>query len=179
VVFHWDSGTRVRVFLGDEPATRAEALASAFDAAAQAWTAAAPLAEVRFVRAASAAGADVVIAWSDGPFPVETEGCPPSGGALGVTTFCLTPERDAFLTYPLVGGAPGDVRFLVTISPTLFENAVVLRRLVTHEIGHTLGLFQHSPNPPDLMFGGALSADVPTEADRATLFTLYHTESDL
>jgi len=178
LVFHWEPGTRVRVHVAAEPAERAQALADAFDAAAAAWAVAAPLAEVTFARAA-AASADVVLAWSDGPFPVETTGCPPAGSGGGATTFCLTPENDGFVPYPLSGGGASDVLFLVTISPTLSADPVLMRRLVTHEVGHALGLFQHSPNADDLMFGGSLVADAPTDADRATFYTLYHTPSDL
>lgn len=179
LVFHWEPGTRVRVHVAAEPAGRAQVLADAFDAAAAAWAVTAPLAEVTLARTASASAADVVLAWSDGPFPVQTAACPPTGGGGGATTFCLTAESDAFVPYPPSGGGDGDVLFLVTISPTLAEDPVVMRRLVTHEIGHALGLFQHSPNADDLMFGGSLVADAPTEADRATFFTLYHTPSDL
>jgi predicted Zn-dependent protease len=179
LVFHWASGTRVRVFVASEPASRAQGLADAFTAAARAWTVAAPLGEIVVERASSIATADVVVAWSDGPFPVATQDCTPSTGAAGVTTFCLTPDNGAFVRFPAADGGASDVIFLITISPAIAEDAVVRRRLVTHEIGHALGLFQHSPNAADLMFGGQLSVDAPSEADRATFYALYHTPSDL
>ena len=150
-----------------------------FAAAAQAWTVAAPLGEVVVERASSIAAADVVVAWSDVPFPVATQDCVPSIGAAGVTTFCLTPDNSEFVRFPAPDGGATDVIFLITISPAIAEDAVLRRRLVTHEIGHALGLFQHSQSPGDLMFGGQISVDAPSEADRATFYALYHTPSDL
>lgn len=179
LVFHWGSGAQVRVFVAEEPAERAAALEDAFGAAVAAWATAAPLAEFALRRASSVAEADVVLAWADGPFPVQTGACLPSGGGGGATTFCLTPSSDAFVRYPLAGGAASDVIFLVTISASIASDGTLLRRLVAHEMGHALGLFQHSPNPGDLMFGGELVPDLPTEADRATIFALYHTPRDL
>lgn len=48
------------------------------------------------------------------------------------------------------------------------------RMVTTHELGHTLGIFTHSPDPDDLMYAtprrGTLSPD-----DRYTLQRLYHT----
>ncbi|MFI5236275.1 MAG: hypothetical protein ACHQXA_11235, partial [Gemmatimonadales bacterium] len=42
-----------------------------------------------------------------------------------------------------------------------------------HELGHSLGLFQHSPNPTDLMFANPVVAG-PSGADAATVLFLYH-----
>jgi hypothetical protein len=179
LVFHWGPGAQVRVFVSEEPAGRAAALADAFDAATAAWATAAPFGEFTIRRATSVAAADVVLAWADGPFPVQTAECLPSGGGLGLTTFCLTADNEDFVRFPVSGGGQSDVFFLVTISASIVDDQTLLRRLVTHELGHALGLFRHSPNPGDLMFGGELVPDLPTEADRATIFALYHSPRDL
>ncbi|MEN8376564.1 MAG: hypothetical protein ABFS34_14045 [Gemmatimonadota bacterium] len=178
LVFHWGAGASVRVFVADAPG-REGALTTAFDAAANIWEANAPFAEFSVSRASSAGAADVVLTWIDGPFAVQTAECLPSGASLGTTTFCLTAGNDAIVPYPIQGGGSSGVLFLVTISGSVATDASLLRRLVTHEIGHALGLFQHSPDAADLMFGGELTADEPTDADRATIFTLYHSSRDL
>jgi hypothetical protein len=49
---------------------------------------------------------------------------------------------------------------------------------VTHEIGHTIGLFQHSPNPEDVMYRLPTVA-TPTIHDKATAFYLYKGPSQL
>ena len=48
---------------------------------------------------------------------------------------------------------------------------------MTHELGHTMGLFKHSPNPNDLMAPDPISG--PTARDRNTVQQLYHFEPDL
>ena len=64
LVFHWNPGERVRVYLSPEPADRAAALGNAFDVAVASWSPATPLGEVVIERATSAAAADVVVAWA-------------------------------------------------------------------------------------------------------------------
>jgi predicted Zn-dependent protease len=48
---------------------------------------------------------------------------------------------------------------------------------VTHELGHAMGLFKHSPNPNDLMAPDPVSG--PSTRDRNTVQQLYHFEADL
>jgi predicted Zn-dependent protease len=45
---------------------------------------------------------------------------------------------------------------------------------LTHEIGHTLGLLQHSTEPTDLM-AAQPTARAPSTRDRMTAEVLYHT----
>lgn len=42
-----------------------------------------------------------------------------------------------------------------------------------HELGHTLGLFQHSPDSADLMYADP-QVDAPSAADASTVLFLYH-----
>lgn len=49
---------------------------------------------------------------------------------------------------------------------------------VVHEIGHSLGIFRHSPNPNDLMYFDP-SVALPSDRDRATAEVLYHVPSTL
>jgi hypothetical protein len=48
----------------------------------------------------------------------------------------------------------------------------------THEIGHAIGIFGHSPEPGDVMHDDPTAA-VPTHRDVATVRTLYRGPSDL
>ncbi|MFL5494402.1 MAG: hypothetical protein ACJ8DC_08475 [Gemmatimonadales bacterium] len=48
----------------------------------------------------------------------------------------------------------------------------------THELGHSLGIFRHSPTPTDLMFGDP-TVSQPSERDRNTAEVLYHVPSTL
>lgn len=48
-----------------------------------------------------------------------------------------------------------------------------LRTVATHELGHTMGLFQHSPDSTDIM-ATVPTADALTEADVATVLSAYH-----
>jgi predicted Zn-dependent protease len=48
----------------------------------------------------------------------------------------------------------------------------------THELGHSLGIFAHSPNPEDIMYADPV-VTTPSPRDRATAELAYHTEPSL
>ena len=51
--------------------------------------------------------------------------------------------------------------------------------LVMHELGHVLGLAQHSPNPGDLMTANPLDRNEPNARDRASVQLLYQLQADI
>jgi len=53
-----------------------------------------------------------------------------------------------------------------------------LSRVAAHEVGHSLGLFQHSTDPTDLMYGVPAVRE-PSSRDRRTVEVLYHTPRNL
>jgi predicted Zn-dependent protease len=88
------------------------------------------------------------------------------GACIGRTDF----QIDS--THTLVGPFRAWVVPMAAADPTALAGCY--RMVTTHEIGHTLGIFRHSPDPDDLMYPtprrGTLSPD-----DRYTLQRLYHT----
>lgn len=178
-VLRWPVGTTVRVHVAaDAEAARTAQLESALTHAIDAWNDAALYGEVQLARTSTVESADAVLLFSSTAPPLDLSGCP-RGGALAVTTFCLDPQQPSRLAIlPLLNGGGGRVKFLITIAGVVSDDEL-LRRLVTHELGHVLGIAQHSPRSSDLMYGGTLTTAFPSAADRATLTLLYHTRPDI
>jgi hypothetical protein len=65
----------------------------------------------------------------------------------------------------------------IYINPLLAPGAAGLEEClaltVVHELGHSLGIFRHSPNPADLMYLNP-TVQLPSERDRTTAEILYH-----
>ena len=65
----------------------------------------------------------------------------------------------------------------IFIDPVLPEDEpatqTCLALTTIHELGHALGIFQHSPNPDDIMFADP-RVEAPSAKDRATIEALYH-----
>jgi len=57
--------------------------------------------------------------------------------------------------------------------PNAPDFTACLRTVVAHELGHTLGLFQHSPDSLDLMFTDP-TVDAPSDRDIGTAVSAYH-----
>jgi hypothetical protein len=49
---------------------------------------------------------------------------------------------------------------------------------VTHELGHAIGIFSHSPDPADIMFSDPVVSAL-SESDRATAEVAYHSNPNL
>jgi hypothetical protein len=176
VVLRWPNASRIRVFLN--PATNPDLdplLRDAFRVGSTAWENATLYSDYAFAQVGVPEAADVIITWSGAPLPVETAQCPPGGG-FAFTTFCVSPERNRLVPFPLRESAmPSRVRFLVTIRESSATNASRVRSLIAHELGHVLGIVQHSPNSQDLMFTDPVAREVPNTRDRVTVQLLYQT----
>jgi predicted Zn-dependent protease len=177
-VMRWPSASRIAIYVNPAPeAARTSVLTDAFTQGATAWEAASLYATYSFAAANSPQEADVILTWSDVPAPVVTANCQPSGGAA-FTTFCL--EGNHLFVYPLTNSQQqSHVRFIVTVRASEAGNATRVRTLVMHELGHVLGLAQHSPNPGDLMFANPLDRSEPNARDRASVQLLYQLQADI
>jgi predicted Zn-dependent protease len=177
-VLRWPIGSTARVYAApDVDAARTAQLQAALQQAIAVWNAAALYGEVQLQQTTDVANADAVLLFSSTSPPVNLSGCP-RGSGLAITTFCLdAQDQNRLALLPLQSGG-GRVKFLVTVSSVVTDEELV-RRLVTHELGHVLGIGQHSPNSSDLMYGNTLTTGIPSAADRATLQLLYHTQTDI
>ena len=115
--------------------------------------------------------ADVVIGFSVVPAIRSVRLFSRAPGCSGVTSFP-----------PLVGSTitlPFRVRIVnQSVDPTSPQAQSCFAITVAHELGHTMGLFQESLDPNDLMYGIDPTTG-PSARDRNTVQQLYHFPSDL
>lgn len=182
-VLRWPSGTRIRVHVEGAAGTREEGLTSAFEEGAAEWNRHALYGEYEVVRASSVLDADVLLRWSDELAPVDLTDCTPLV-SVAVTTFCLDDEDatrlESFPLLPPNDDVASDVRIVISVLGTQVSQPYsVVRGLVTHEIGHALGIAQHSSHPNDLMAAGEVTRVTLSARDAATIQILYHTVPDI
>jgi hypothetical protein len=180
-VLRWPSGTRVRVHVAGVAGAREDLLSAGLASGAAEWNRHALYGEYEVVRASSLGAADVVLRWSDEPSPVDMAECAPQL-ASAVTTFCLSDDDPSRLhVFPLVVDpqSASSVRFVITLLGTQSGSSEAVSRLVLHELGHVLGIGQHSPDAGDLMAAGVPTRDSLSSADIATIQILYHTRPDI
>ena len=120
--------------------------------------------------------ADVIVRLAPAPPP----GPKPSAGRLGSM---LLPQCDGATDLDTVA-----TRFELRIPLHVYVNPLVasndpdlarcLRVTTAHELGHSLGIFQHSTDANDLMFS-APAVDALSKRDINTVQTLYHFPPDM
>lgn len=164
-VFHWPADhLPVRFYIDDRGPMRtlmSEGLA--------AWQAQFLYGEWRATLEPDSNRADVIVRWG-GPVPPNV---PPDEGApvfacSGLTQIVIDSATDA-VERPMrvsVNELTG------TFTPE--QRVACYARVLTHEIGHTLGLFQHSAQIDDLMAAQPI-VRTPSARDRMTAEVLYHT----
>ncbi len=180
LVMRWPSATRIRVFVQAGATDQlTDLLYASVRQAAMAWEAVSLFGDYSFALVGAPEQADVIVSWSTAVRPVEIAECLPFGGAA-ITTFCLTAEGDRLKPFPLRNSTlMSSVRFLVTIRESEALNSARVRTLVTHELGHVLGIAAHSPNQQDLMFSDPIIRDAPNARDRTTVQILYQTRPNI
>ena len=120
---------------------------------------------------ADSTAADVIVRWQDS---VPADVPPDTAGALGACDGVTTYVVDS--TKTMTG--PEHVSLRVRLGYTFPQIAACFRRVVTHELGHSLGILSHSPATTDLMYGTP-AIERPTERDRNTAQVVYHTPATI
>jgi hypothetical protein len=117
------------------------------------------------------ATADVQVVLDGGaPTAAPLTGAPPVASCSGSTS------ADLASATKLAGPILIRIRWFSGFAPADVANCIA--RVAAHEIGHSLGLFQHSTDPGDLMYGVPATRE-PSARDRRTAEILYHTPRDL
>jgi len=114
--------------------------------------------------------ADVIVVWADSAPPDVPPDAGPPVKACGGITLASTDTSGVRLDGPL----HTELTVLLGTVYTSAQVAACMQRTTLHEIGHTLGLFQESPDSQDIMYTTP-SATAPSDADRWTVQKLYHT----
>jgi predicted Zn-dependent protease len=117
------------------------------------------------------AHADVVVLLQGGTPPgAPLTSAPPVNACDGSTT---TNQADAaHLSGPII------IRIRWTPGNQPEDIANCLARVTAHEIGHSLGLLQHSTDPADLMYSVPV-VSLLSQRDVSTAQTLYHTQPNV
>jgi hypothetical protein len=124
--------------------------------------------EFRGVTVDDSLGADVIIRWAGAvPPDVPPDPGPPVFACGGVTQLSIdsTNTLDDYVRVGIsVFGGFSDGQVAACVS-----------RVAMHELGHVLGLLQHSPDTTDLMHSSP-RVRAASDRDRRTVEVLYHTE---
>jgi len=182
LIYHWPLGRTISIYAGDGGVTGDRDLRAAITAGAAGWMDAIYYREFDIRLVDSPGAADVTFHFDTVPPVVDTDGC--EGvllGAGGVTYFCVDEALTTILPLPFVeSSSRSRVKFDVTISsdPVRIPTRERFFAIVAHEIGHVLGIANHSNDPNDLMFPAPRVGD-PSSRDAQTLRWLLHQPSDL
>lgn len=169
-VFHWPASRIPVRFFTDPRGDLPDLVARGLDI----WQRQFLYGEFRGTIVGDSATADVIVSWTGNvPAPAPPDSGPPVYACSGVTQLNVDSTYEALsgplhvFLWTIPGGAysPGQVR-------------ACLQRTAVHELGHVLGLLQHSPDSLDIMAAPPRVRE-PSDGDRRTVQTLYHTPPTL
>jgi hypothetical protein len=180
LVYRWPVGRTISVYVDPTGAPADGSLRTAVARGTEAWRDVIHYREFAWRLVSDPSDADVIVHVSAAPLLVEPTGCSYDAGGGGYTYFCPSegPGVDTALTLPLRSGRPGRVKVDLRVDPARVNGQAGLVSLVTHELGHVLGLGAHSNEPADVMFG-APTATVPSARDARTLRYVLHQPADI
>lgn len=136
------------------------------------WQGAFVYGEVRTELVADSATADVIVRNEIATkLPAGFRLAGSADGCLGQTDFDA--DVDAGELYP-----PFRIRVWAQTTPDNPALAACYRATVLHELGHALGIFEHSPSSDDVMNVNPTRSDL-SERDRATIEAVYHLPTTL
>jgi hypothetical protein len=106
-------------------------------------------------------------------------------GGFSVTRLesMLAPQCEGGTDFDLPVGSreiqpPVRIFINLRVVPTALDVERCLALTTTHELGHAIGIFAHSPVATDLMYADP-AVPGPSDRDRATAELVYHTEPTL
>ncbi|MBI1966991.1 MAG: matrixin family metalloprotease [Gemmatimonadetes bacterium] len=165
-VFHWPAARLPVRFYADQRGH----MRALVDRALQAWESQFLYGEFRGVLVPDSTDADVIVLWADSvPPDVPPDTGTPVFACSGVTTFSFDGTGTA-----IAGPLHAEVGVRIGQSYSDAQIAACVRRIAIHEVGHTLGLFGHSPYRGDVMWAQD-TVSLPSQSDRLTVEVLYHT----
>lgn len=176
-LYRWADGRRVNVYV--VPAvTGPYDLDASVNAAISRWNAVPRGDRFTLQRTNNSAAANVIVFERTSPMPVSPSSCAyaTSGGA-GYTYICPVNGRAAVL--PLVGtGSTGATTVLVRIDMGRTGSREQFDAVVTHELGHAVGIGGHSDSESDVMFGSPRTSTI-SGRDTQTLRWLLAQAADV
>ena len=167
--FHWPrSRLPVRVYTEDSLS-----LPAYVEAGLQTWEAAFLYGEFDSEVVADSNVADIVV----------RVGSPIKVGFSASFGRVAAPECEGGTGFDLPGGSSQiQVPIRVFVNPRFDPAspgvAECLALTVTHELGHAMGIFAHSPDPDDIMFSDPVVSEL-SRSDRSTVERAYHLEPNL
>ena len=184
-VYHWQRGRTIAIYVQEGGGPDGFDIVRATQEAAARWNAAATLGEFALVTTGDSRAADVVVRFRFAPPIVDLTGCDPGGGGAGRTAFCAgeSPAR----VLPLLDGG-GRVKVEIYVDPEAASDAQLAAwgmtrqqhflALLTHELGHALGIGAHSDDPGDVM-SSPIRVVAPSADDQRTLRWVWLQPADL
>ena len=186
-VYRWRSGRTIVVYADPTSAPTGFDLAATVRDAAARWNDATRFGEYRLAVTERASDADVIVRFRAAPPLVDLLGCEPPGGGAGRTAFCT--DANPVPVLPLVGTGGGHVKMDVYVDPTGrtaeqlapfgLTPQTYFQALVTHELGHVLGIGGHSGDERDVMYGGLILVTSPSDHDVDTVRWVWLQPVDL
>jgi predicted Zn-dependent protease len=177
VLYHWDAGRTIHVYAQPTRLSISTDLPSALRTGFAAWARVPEFREYHFALVDRPEEADVIVRLRDDPPLVSFLDCAyPTSSASGITFFCPDASLHIVQVLPLNAGGGGQVRMDVAVAPP--GQSANFPVVVTHELGHVLGIGAHSAERTDLMYPFP-TVPVPSARDIATLRYVLHQPSAL
>jgi hypothetical protein len=169
IIYHWPAGHVLSLYVDPTNEPAGSDLAGAVATGMRQWEDATYYRDVRFRIASDPADADVIVHHATAPFLVDFGNCTYPIPQPGTTFFCPAESGPFMQTFPLLAGGGGRVKMDLRVNRAAVPSEERFQALVTHELGHVLGLGGHSGDPDDLLWSGLITATRPTERDMAAL----------
>lgn len=177
-LYHWGPGRTLALHVDPSGAPAGVDLTEDVRAGLRAWAGVTHLGELRWRLVDRAEEADVLVRHAVSPRPVSGAGCPDDTPPATAFTFFCVDEAGRAQVLPFRDGRAGRVKMDVAIDTRFIADADTRRAIVTHELGHVLGLGAHSSDPTDVMFAFPRRS-VPSDADARTLRWLFAQRADV